>query len=213
MKALNFLTNKTLIEIVEEELEISGWIIRAESAQERLDKIKNSNRFQNLKQKAKESKINANDFEIVSWLDTLNIMYYVFDEIEDNQLKNKIRIIQEYRIPFSEKRADYLLVFENKILIIEFSYDKFSNEYKFEHKLNQAIGYKEQLSNILPKGISIGTYTFLINPETDTYGNILTQNELVYPNLKKIKDLADFITFFFSYYRQDAYYILKEIEE
>lgn len=213
MKALNFLINKTLIELVEEDLEISGWIIRAESAQERLDKIKNSNRFQNLKQKAKESKINANDFEIVSWLDTLNIMYYVFDEIEDNQLKNKIRIIQEYRIPFSEKRADYLLVFENKILIIEFSYDKFSNEYKFEHKLNQAIGYKEQLSNILPKGISIGTYTFLINPETDTNGNVIIQNELVYPNIKKIKDLADFITFFFSYYRQDAYYILKEIEE
>lgn len=212
MKALNFFTNKTLINYVEDELEIAGWIIRAESAQERLDKIKNSNRFQNLKQKAKESNINAHDFEIVSWLDTLNIMYYAFDEIGNNQLKNQIRIIQEYCIPFSNKRADYILIFENNIIIIEFSYDKFSNEYKFENKLNQAIGYKEQLSNLLPKEINIATYTFIINPETDSNGNVIKKNDYVIPNMQKIKDLADYIEFFFTKHRKNAYYLLQEID-
>ena len=58
-------------------------------------------------------------------------------------LRNKIRILQEYCIPYSCKRADYLLVYENKILILEFSFNKLGYELQYETKLQQAIGYKE----------------------------------------------------------------------
>ena len=83
----------------------------------------------------------------------------------DNPLNN-IRIIQEFHISFTNERADYLLVYENKIIIVEFSYKKFDNkDYHYNIKLKQLIGYKELIINILSKNIDITTFTFLIYPE------------------------------------------------
>lgn len=88
------------------------------------------------------------------------------EKFDYDNLLNNIRIIQEFHISFTNKRADYSLIYENKIIIIEFSYNKFDNEdYHYNIKLNQLIGYKELISNILPKDIDISTYTFLLHPE------------------------------------------------
>lgn len=83
-----------------------------------------------------------------------------------DNLLNNIRIIQDFHIPFTNKRADYLLVYENKIIIIEFSYNKFENkDYHYNIKINQVIRYKELIINIVPKNIDISTHTFLLHPE------------------------------------------------
>lgn len=93
------------------------------------------------------------------------------------------------------------MVYKNKILILEFSFDRLGD--KFETKLNQAVNYKELLSNLLPSYIKIGTYTFLINPEVDHSGKyILKYNRYTQAdeqaNNEKMIDLAEYINLFFS---------------
>ena len=103
------------------------------------------------------------------------------------EIRNELQILQEMEIPFTHKRADYVLVYRRKILIIEFSFQKLNGRYKFEDKLNQTVGYKELLSNVMPPHIEIGTYTFLIERETNKSGNTIKKfnkysNEQELPN-------------------------------
>lgn len=212
MKYLYSLTNKTLNHLVEDKLNIKQWYIRNDKIKNRRESILYSERFQILKERAKKFDFIFDDNEVVSWLDTLTTMYYVFDSIEDEYLKNHITILQEYCIPFSYKRADYLLVYDNKILIIEFSFNKLGYEFNYETKLQQAIGYKELLGNILPKEIDIGTYTFLLEPEEDKYGNAIMVNDDL-PNNSKISALADYIEKFFKKNNKLALDSLTRLDE
>lgn len=193
------LNYERLTEMVEDTLNIKHWYIREDKITNRTDSICNSERFLYLKKQAQKNNIIFNNTEIVTWLDSLNILYYVFDSLENEHLKNSIKIIQEYCIPYQNKRADYLLIYDNKILIIEFSFNKLGYELQYETKLQQAIGYKELLSNILPKEIDIGTYTFLVEAEEDSQGNMITLKNTDYlPNHYKIQNLANLIEKFFN---------------
>lgn len=106
-----------------------------------------------------------------------------------------------------------MLVYDNKILIIEFSFNKLKYEFNYETKLQQAIGYKELLGNILPKEIDIGTYTFLLEPEEDEKGNVFYIDDSDhYANHHKIDDLANYIVKFFKKNLRMAYNALKQID-
>lgn len=109
------------------------------------------------------------------------------NKLNYDNLLNNIRIIQEFHIPFTNKRADYLLVYENKIIIVEFSYNQFENkDYHYNIKINQVIRYKELIINILPKNIDIATYTFLIYPED------VDENS----NQEQIENFVEYVKFF-----------------
>lgn len=217
MKALyNFKFNefKKLVE----DLHLTNWIVRDDSASSRRKQVENRTYFIDLRHRAESEGIPAHDDEIISWLDTLNLLYYAFDRV-NNDLLDRLQIIQEYTIPFTNKRADYLLVSNNKILILEFSFDKLGEKYKFENKLTQATYYKELLSNLLPSYIKIGTYTFMINPEADhdgasmlkynKYNKYSKSEELA--NNEKLDDLGEYINLFFSN-RDDALMQLSFID-
>ncbi|MDE6188765.1 MAG: hypothetical protein K2G37_00565 [Clostridia bacterium] len=82
--------------------------------------------------------------------------------------------------------------------------------------MQQAIGYKELLSNILPKEIDIATYTFLLEPEEDERGRsilIEIDGEEYYPNHWKIEDLANYIEKFFKKNSRLAYNAILQIED
>ena len=188
-----------LKELVEDILHLEYWCVRDDELQSRMDAIAYSDRFKELKARATEKGYAFNDIEIVTWLDTLNILYYVFDKIEDERLREELRILQEYCIPYSNKRADYLLVYDNKILILEFSFNKLGYELQYETKLQQAIGYKELLGNILPKEVDIGTYMFLVEAEEDRWGGaIYVDDTEKLPNQDKMEQLAKYIEKFFK---------------
>lgn len=178
-------------------LHLNHWYIRNDTIKNRTRAASSYSRFVTLKERAIKSGIPFNETEIITWLDTLCTLCCVFSSIKDEYLKNHIKIFQEYCIPFSNKRADYLLVYDNKVLIIEFSFDKLGKDYFYETKLQQAIGYKELLSNILPKEIEIGTYTFMLEAEEDKNGNTILVGENL-PNHGKIDALANFIEEFFK---------------
>ncbi len=202
MKALYNLNYEEFEDLVEKDLRIANWLVYDDGAVSRKNMISDKSYFKTLRQRADEQGIRASDEEVLSWLDTLNLLFHSLKNVNERIL-DRLQIIQEYQIPFTKRRADYLLVYENKILIIEFSFDKLGNEYKFENKLSQAIHYKELLSNIMPNHIKIGTYTFMISPEVDreggdimSYNKYTQQDELA--NSEKMIDLSEYIMFFFS---------------
>lgn len=202
MGALYKLTYEEFKDLVEEKLKIDSWMVYDESASSRLDRVRDRHYFSSLKTQAELKGVRAHGYEIISWLDTLNLLYHTLHDV-DEEILNRLTIFQEFQIPFTNKRADYLLVFQNKILILEFSFDKLGKEYKFEAKLNQAVNYKELLSNLLPPHIKIGTYTFLINPEVDQDGRYILKynrytNAEEQANNEKMSDFAAYINLFFS---------------
>lgn len=154
---------------------------------------------------AEERGIVANENEVISWLDTLKQMYIIISHIDYDDIK----IIQELKMPLSNKRADYLLIKDNKILIFEFSFENTKNEYQFESKLHQAIGYKEILQGVLPPHIEIATHTFLIKPER----NILSQESddlNSNANFDAQLKAAQFINYFFKNTKTNAFNELEK---
>lgn len=213
MQCLHELNYKKLKNLVENILHITNWSIRKDKIENRTDNITFSDRFLLLKKKAQQKKIQFNDIEIVTWIDTLRILYNTFNKMENEELKNSISILQEYKIPYSQKRTDYLLILNNQILILEFSFNKLNYELQYETKLQQAIGYKELLSNLLPKEIDIGTYTFMVEAEEEKNGTaIYFQDTEFFPNFFKGLDLAKFIEKFFSKNKNYAFKELERIE-
>lgn len=194
MKYLYKMDWAALQQLVQFDLFLDGWTIFNEGIQYRMDRVKDAYSYQGSLMEARYNSIVAqadrnvigyNENEIVTWFDTLTVMYHVFQQMEDEALRDHIVILQEYCIPYSNKRADYVLCYDNKILIIEFSFRKLGYELQYETKLHQAIGYKELIGNILPKEIDIGTYTYLVDP------GLISDSPKVY-------DLAAYIEKFFN---------------
>lgn len=192
---------------------IDSWMIYAMPLSERTDRISYSDRYQYLDKQNDKTGTTNNKQEIVSWIDTMNFMYLMADNIED---KDGIIIIQELKIPYSNKRPDYILIKNNKILVIEFSFKKLGDEYQYENKLTQAIGYKELLSNILPNHIQIATYTYLIKPEaqdyfSDIYVDSKYTDKKVDPNYDGRIEMAKYIDNYFTNTKKDALHELAAI--
>lgn len=186
MKYLYRVSVKNLEKLIENKLRIKNWKVYDLPASERIEEIKTWSFFNILKERAQMKEIQAKPAEILSWVDTLNLLYYSLQNVID-RVRDELTIIQEYQIPFTHKRADYVLVYQNKILIVEFSFERLGDKYKYDKKLTQAIGYKELLTNVLPNYIEIGTYTFIIDPEVNKFGEeILKWNKYT-----KEKDLAN----------------------
>ena len=203
---------KHLKKLVENTLNIKNWYIREDKITNRTIAICNTERFQYLKKQAQKMNIPFDNTEIVTWLDSLTMLYYTFNYLENEQLRDSIKIIQEYCIPYQNKRADYLLIHDNKILIIEFSFNQLGYKQQYETKLSQVIGYKELLSNLLPPNIEIGTHTFLVEPEEDKQGNLLMiENTDLLSNHFKVDALANLIETFFTKNTDVAINALKQL--
>ena len=189
MKNLHWLNCDEFNKLIKEELHLENWLIYDMSAEDRAKMIDYTYKYQYLKKLADEQEIKV----------------------------QTAQILQEMEIPFTHKRADYVLVYRRKILIIEFSFQKLNGRYKFEDKLNQAVGYKELLSNVMPPHIEIGTYTFLIEPETNKSGNTVKKfnkysNEQELPNNEKIQEFGGYINLFFQKDFEDAMYYLGYVD-
>lgn len=200
MKCLYELDSKELDKFWEGDLRLNRWYIRNDTIKARTQAAAYLDRFNILKGRAEKLGYSFDETEVISWLDTLTTMCGVFRRLNDEYLKNNLLVLQEYCIPYSNKRADYLLLYDNKILIIEFSFNKLGYDFNYETKLQQAISYKELLGNILPKEIDIGTYTFLLEPEEDKNGNTLyvDDDNKILPNEFKMYALANYIEKFFK---------------
>lgn len=202
---------------VEEELKLDDWVIWNAPSQVRLDCLDYTNYgtndgklyYQILQQEALESNIQAEPSEIISWIDTLRLLYETL-LLVPQKILDEIKIIQEYKIPYSNRRADYLLVHKNRILIVEFSLEN-NEDSKYENKLQQVVGYKEMLGVLCPRNIEIATYVYLIKYESNFPYNKLEkinkytlQREPV--NNSKSFEMAQYIRIFFTKENVDKSY-------
>ena len=217
MKCLERYNFREFNNYVERELKIHNWLIQEGSAKDRINYAKERLYFKKLQEKANIKLSKTNALEILSWIDTLNLLFHTLRRV-NSRIAEDIIVIQEYLIPFTKKRADYLLIYQNKIIIVEFSFDKLGNEYNYETKLTQAIGYKELLSNMLPQNIRLATYTFIINPEMNKqhkeyykYNSYTDEEELA--NNEKLDAFASFIELFFKRTESSAEFALNILEK
>lgn len=90
MKSLYKLTFDEFKELVEENLQIDSWMVFDELASTRLDKVQDRHYFITLKKQAEESGIRAHEQEIILWLDTLNLLYHTFNDVEEELLDRLI---------------------------------------------------------------------------------------------------------------------------
>ena len=187
------------------ELKLYKWIIYDMNIHDRYEKVKIYSYIDKLEESAFNNNINHEETEVISWLDSQMILLKVIKRIEKENINilNDMYIIQEYHIPFTNKRADYLLIKNNRIMIIEFSYAKLDKkEYQYQNKLNQVINYKELISNVLPLLIDISTYTFILHPEEDDI-NI---------NQEQINNFIKYVYYYFKDKTNIAYEALLSVD-
>lgn len=160
---------------------IHKWCIFDDSIKNRYEYGQNGKQFLAIKNLADTKKINYNQAEIISWLDSMIVLAKSLNKLEpyDDTLEYNLMIIAELHMPLTNKRADYVLFKDNKILIIEFSYAKSEDEaQRYNFKLNQVMQYKEILQSLLPKTIEIGTYTCILAPNTEDENHSIASKNL-----------------------------------
>ena len=121
-------------------------------------------------------------------------------------------IIAEYRMPYSNKRIDYLLCLDKKYLVIEFSLCRShqKDSLRYGQELDQAIEYKALLSNIVGRDYDIAVFSYLIYPEVDAYNRALEGHLL--KNERGIQKLSEFINYYFNHEKEEAYHHLEDIQ-
>lgn len=155
IKALNIHQNiYEYNKYVENLYKVSKWEIRPETYEERTKKLSKFSYWNILKDEFNEKKLtnkNLNDSQLVTYFDTMYLMYQLLNEITNEKIKNEMKIIQEYRIDTLNKpRIDYLLTYRNDIILLEFGKSTPKDLSKsLTEKQRQLDGYKNALINNL----------------------------------------------------------------
>lgn len=197
-----------LKKFIHNELPIIGnWNIMDEDLSIRAEIIKDKPYVKKLKQLFEKNNLfykKPSNEEIVTWLDSLYLIQKLFlsEVLNHAAVDWNINIFMEYLIPYSNfERVDYLLCYNNDVLIIECGYanDDYFKEMKIK-KSNELLYYKEKLNNIFKNhNLNFYTYPLIYNS---------------YNIEKVINNLADYINFIFLKSKNDiAYNILKNDNE
>jgi hypothetical protein len=184
--------------------DIVNWKIKAIKYNERVEKTKNSKIYLSILDTPKVNefikKQNINESEILSWIDTMYLLKRLFEHPDlDSKIKDS-KIIQEYVIPYTkDNRADAIICKDNKLVIIEFTYEKA----KYITKAQQCFVYKDILKQQLNNKIECYSYVF-------SYSNELEENYKGDCKLdEQINDLINFLNTNLT--DNDAYQSLREI--
>ncbi len=200
-EGINCLNNfKNFEDIKSRYKKISSWTISNIPYEERINKLVNSTLFKELVSNIPNNNNSKYSLaEILSWIDSLNLIYRIFVNEKINiEIKRDARIIQEYSIPYTRNnRTDFLIIKDNKILILEFT---FKNS-KYLDKAQQCFTYKQILNQFLPNNIEIISYVFSYGSESKDDHEIIE---------KQIETCVKFINFFFN--SGKAYEELVKIE-
>ncbi len=203
MKCLYQFYIPKFLNYIENELKISNWKIMLDTIENRYDYISNSKYISQLENMGYELGFFEDDYdnyEVIAWIDSASILYRTFNLINPKKYKD-IQIIAEYLIPNTNNRCDFLLIKNNKIMILEFTNSLHDKKQKYR-KLQQVNNYKRLISKqINNSNIIIKTkiikydqeYSIEENPY-DTYDSEYINYENYNENLidKLSDDILDF---------------------
>lgn len=193
IKALNIFKNiNDFNEYTENLYKVAKWNIQPEDYKTRAEVLKKYSYWDELKNQFNKKKLTEwylAEEQLVTYFDTMHLMYRILNDIKNQNIKNEMKIIQEYRIEARNKpRADYLLVYRNNIIILEFgktTMNKIGTD--TSNKQAQLNGYEQALRSSLEDEKSINIYGLpLLYISEENEKNIEFNNEQLFDVVKKI---------------------------
>lgn len=176
------------------------WKIEKQLLKERALKYSNLIIFKELKNEYIKKKISIfqlKDEEVVTWLDTMLIMKKVFSNMyELGTLRPNLTLLMEYPFLFGNyMRTDYLLIYKDLIVSIElgmFNQDEKRKEERYTKKVQETIGHKHVLTQMLTKNVTINSYVIIYKPEFDRSNSSRIKENIEYNNIE-IRKLSQFL--------------------
>lgn len=207
-----FENTKDFINKTRELFRVNNWHIQEGNYTDRANVLKKFSYFTTLKNEFNEKNLTnrpITDEQLVSFFDTMSLMYKILTQITDEKIKQEMKIIMEYVIPDPSKpRIDYMLIYRNSIYLLEFSkatsINTLSNE--SSKKLQQINGYATMLktninNNNIKINIALGMYL-----DESSEENIETTSKTIDAIKKKINKT------FKNEELKNAFEILTEME-
>lgn len=200
-------------------LEDSKWKIEKQLLVDRVDIHQDNVLFSELKKRYIAQKLSIfmlKDEEVITWLDTMTLlrrcMLVLF---ERGVLQEDLKIIMEY--PFvlgNQMRSDYILVYKQSIIIVEFgmfNQDEKRKEERYTKKVQENIGHRHLLANLTQADIY--TYVVMYRPEFDIATNQVLKEHAIH-NQDVIHKLATFLEIVIhKQLSKDAYNQLVGLEQ
>ena len=136
--------------------------------------------------------------EIITWIDTLCLLKRLMILLFKKGVQtDKISIIMEYPLIFgNHMRADYLLIYDHLLLVLEFgmfNQDERRSEERYTKKLQESISYRQLLSNLVSDKIDVVNYVMIYRPEFSRLNKLRMEENIVY-NSSELDKLCNFIT-------------------
>lgn len=176
------------------------WKIEKQLLKNRVLRYRNLEQFNVFKDTFKKKKLSIftlKEEEIITWFDTSVLMRKIFFDLYKKGLNTEgISIFMEYPIVFgNHMRSDYLLVFDRLIIVLEFgmfNQDERRSEERYSKKLQESIGYRQIIANMMPEEIKVINYVMIYKPEyNDDYN--ANMNENIKYNNGEINKLVQFL--------------------
>ncbi len=183
------------------EIDQTKWNIEKEYLKDRAIYYSKMKLFNDLKMLFNTKKISIwplKDEEVITWIDTLCLLKRLMILLFKRGVQtDKISIVMEYPLVFgNHMRADYLLIYEQLVLVLEFgmfNQEERRSEERYTKKLQESISYRQLLSNLVCPKIDVVNYVMIYKPEFSRIYNI-QMNENIEYNALEIEKLSNFIT-------------------
>jgi len=197
--------------------EQTKWKIEKQLLKERVEKYKDNNTFQILKDQFTKENISIwplKDEEVITWMDTLLIMRRAMMSLFKKGLHGeKLKIFMEYPLIYgNHMRTDYLIVYERLIIVLEFgmfNQDEKRSEERYTKKLQESITHRQVLSNMVSTYIKVVNYVMIYRPEYDRVLSRKLEENINY-NSKEVELLTEFIMKHFK--EQDTLTAISQLE-
>lgn len=202
IKCLKKFKNFNEINQFSKPLEQLNWKIEKQLLKDRAIKYSNMEIFRDLKKRYIENEISIfelKDEEVITWLDTLLLLRRLFLRLyTEGFVEDNIMILMEYPFLYGNyMRADYVFLYENSIITVEFgmfNQDEKRKQERYTKKVQEVIGHKHTLENMLPKEINVFSYVMMYRPEYDRVNNRVFEENCNYNNNEILK-LANFVIY------------------
>lgn len=182
----------------------SEWRVLTGSLNERGKKIENKSYAKRLVKAFEDKSMFRRKLSIAELTSFMDNFFFISRLLEILKKKvtaetlEKLKLISEYKIKMSKnRRIDYILCLNNKLLLIEF---RLSNDFPntssmWQKKELELIIYKELLSNYLPDQVKVLVYAFIGMPEFDGNTPIIKHQKY---NMENLEYLAEYIRLFMT---------------
>ena len=176
-------------------LEEMKWNIEKQLLKDRVTYYRNNKHFIELSEDFYRKKLSIWELkseEVITWFDTMTLLRRMFIILFKKRIKtDHLKLFLEYPLIFgNHMRADYLIVYERLIVVLEFgmfNQDEKRSEERYTKKLQESINYRQLLANIVEPQIIVVNYVMIYRPEYDRSRDTFFKDNIDYNNDELIR--------------------------